>query len=634
MASSRSIRFKISTLLIIPLVSLVGLWGFAAAITTGDSLDLLKVESLYDGIGRPGDTLVLGLQREHLLSAEYVATGTRDAFDRLVEQRLATDTARKDLRALSRVPDVQNALTPAMKGRYSDVMAAVEELDDLRNDIDTRAVALTGLGERFGVLPTAVQALDNTITLNNDVPLYQQSRSLGLLSFAKDFLARESALGAGVLVNERPFTVEESRAFIRYSGTRDFLFGQGMKELDPELRKPFEDMLVSDAYRSYIRLEMRIVSAAPVSHAAWRKAVDATEKTFREAILSSEQRLSVRAEPVAVSTFVRTGVAGVLGLIAVALSLFVSVRLGRGLTRELAALRTAARQLAEVRLPRVVERLRRGEKVDVAAEAPALEPPGTTGEVADVAHAFSAVQLTAVDAAVDQARLRESVGQALRNLARRSQGLLQRQLKLLDGMQRRTEDPGSLEELFRLDHLTTRMRRHAEGLIVLSGGTPGRTYRQAVAVAEMLQGAVGEVEDYTRVRVYPMPETAVKGAAVADLIHLFAELIENATTYSPPQTEVSVRGEGVAKGFAVEIEDRGLGLSPADLDKINSRLASPPEFDLADTDRLGLVVVGRLATRLGVRVELRQSPFGGTTAIVLIPSSTLAPEQVLEGVRA
>ncbi|WP_030456331.1 nitrate- and nitrite sensing domain-containing protein, partial [Herbidospora cretacea] len=634
MASSRSIRFKISTLLIIPLVSLVGLWGFAAVITTGESLDLLKVERLYDGLRRPGDTLVLALQREHLLSAEYAATGTRQAFDTLVEQRLVTDQARKSLRRAAASADVQEALTPAMAGRFSDVMAAVDELDDLRNDIDTKAVGLTALGERFGLLPTAMQALDHTITLNNDVPLYQQSRSLGLLSFAKDFLARESALGAGVLINERPFTVEESRAFIRYSGTRDFLFLQGMKELDPELRKPFEDMLVSDAYRSYIRLETRLVSAAPVSHTAWRRAVDATEKAFRDALLSSEQRLSVRAEPVAVSTFVRAGVAGLLGLVAVVLTLFVSVRLGRALTRELATLRGAARQLAEVRLPRVVERLRRGEKVDVAAEAPPLEPPGTTGEVADLAHAFSAVQHTAIDAAVDQARLRESVGLALRNLARRSQGLLQRQLKLLDGMQRRTEDPGTLEELFRLDHLTTRMRRHAEGLIVLSGGTPGRTYRQAVAVPEMLQGAVAEVEDYPRVRIYPMPEVAVQGGSVADYIHLFAELIENATTYSPPQTEVSVRGETVAKGFAVEIEDRGLGLGPAELEKINSRLASPPEFDLADTDRLGLVVVGRLATRLGVRVELRQSPFGGTTAIVLIPSSALAPEPVLEGVRA
>ncbi|MFD0891505.1 sensor histidine kinase, partial [Streptosporangium algeriense] len=136
--------------------------------------------------------------------------------------------------------------------------------------------------------------------------------------------------------------------------------------------------------------------------------------------------------------------------------------------------------------------------------------------------------------------------------------------------------------------------------------------------------ALAEIEDYTRVSVAPMPAAALDGAAVADITHLIAELIENATIYSPEQTTVVVRGDMVANGFVIEVEDRGLGLSAEEYAVLNERLASPPEFDLADSERLGLFVVGRLAARHDIRVILRGSPFGGTTAIVLIPRAILA----------
>jgi signal transduction histidine kinase len=360
---------------------------------------------------------------------------------------------------------------------------------------------------------------------------------------------------------------------------------------------------------------------------------DRLETAWQVALNGSTASLARRAAPAAVSTFARAGVAGVIGLLAVAGSVLLTVRLAQGLSRELGALRAAAQDLASVRLPRVVSRLKQGEQVDVAAEAPPLDPAGSTEEVRDVAAAFGSVQRTAIEAAVEQAVLRDSVGGALRNLARRSQSLVQRQLRMLDDMQRDTDDPTRLEELFRLDHLTTRMRRHAEGLIVLSGGSAGRIYRQPVHLEDVLQAAVAEVEAYTRVIVYPMPDASLSGTVVADLIHLFAELVENAAAYSPPHTEVSVRGELVARGYAVEVEDRGLGLKTGDLEKINWRLAEPPEFNPADTDRLGLVVAGRLAARHGVQIELRRSPFGGATAIVLLPSALLVGAPALEAAR-
>jgi len=229
------------------------------------------------------------------------------------------------------------------------------------------------------------------------------------------------------------------------------------------------------------------------------------------------------------------------------------------------------------------------------------------------------VQESAVTAAVDQARLRKGVNRVFLNISMRNQSLLHRQLSMLDSMERRTSEPGALADLFRLDHLTTRMRRHAEGLIILSGSTPARGWRNPVPLVDVLRAAVAEVEDYVRVDVVSESHDLIAGNAVNDVTHLFAELIENATVFSPPNTRIEVRADRVGTGLAVEIEDRGLGLSEEELADINSRLARPAEFDLANSEQLGLFVVSRLATRHAITVTLRRSAYGGISAILLLP---------------
>jgi signal transduction histidine kinase len=186
-------------------------------------------------------------------------------------------------------------------------------------------------------------------------------------------------------------------------------------------------------------------------------------------------------------------------------------------------------------------------------------------------------------------------------------------------MERGTDDPEALEQLFRLDHLTTRMRRHAEGLIVLSGASPGRRWREPVPLVEVLRGATGETEDYARVDLDAHTQDRVAGGAVADVTHLLAELIENAANYSPPGTQVRVVAYRAASGLVIEIEDRGIGIPQDTLAVLNHRLANPPEFDLVDADQLGLFVVSRLADRQQIRVSLRVSSYGGTAATVLLP---------------
>jgi hypothetical protein len=244
------------------------------------------------------------------------------------------------------------------------------------------------------------------------------------------------------------------------------------------------------------------------------------------------------------------------------------------------------------------------------------------------------VRQTAIRSAVEEARLRQGVNDVFRNLARRSQSLLQRQLSVLDGMERRASDPDVLDDLFKLDHLTTRMRRHSEGLIILSGAAPGRGWSSPVRLVDVMRGAVAEVEDYARVAVTTQSKAAVAGSAVTDVIHLLAELIENATTLSPPFTQVQVSGDVVANGFAIEIEDRGLGMTPTRMAEFNERLANPPDINPANTEQLGLFVVGNLARRHGISVTLRPSPYGGTTAVVLLPQRLVvddAPAAITAG---
>ena len=630
MASRKSIRFKVSVLLAIPLTSLVALWGFAATVTVGDSMKLLTIGTLYDSVGKPGGDLSRSVQREHLLSAEYLASRSDADRDTLAGQRTVTDQARARFQQEAGGTSAQSAMTAEMKLRFGELVNQVNGLDEIRSKVDNGRIGLTGLSAEFALVPDAMNLLVNSMSLNNDLTLYHQSRTVTMISQAKDLLNRERALAAGALALGKPLPSEEMRLFTQLATNRSFLMDQALPELEADLRVPFAELTASALYARFAGLENRLLSGGVISATDWRSTGDELEGSYERSLTATDQTLTGRAAPSATGVFVRAGVAGALGLVAVIASLMISYRVGSGLTRELAGLRRSAIDLAEVRLPRVMERLRRGEKVDVEAEAPPLEPLGSTAEVLDVAAAFDSVQHRAVDAAVEQARLREGVGQAFRNLARRSQSLLQRQLKLLDGMQKQAEDPEALENLFRLDHLTTRMRRHAEGLVILSGGAAGRRWRSSVPMEDVLRGAAAQVENYARVRIYSMDGTTLVGNAVADMMHLFAEIIENATVFSPPGSQVSVQGELVGRGFAIEIEDRGLGLSPEKLAAINERLASPPEFDPAETDRLGFAVVGLLAARYGVDVELRASPYGGTGVVILIPEELLGEPEPTE----
>ncbi|MGV9773662.1 nitrate- and nitrite sensing domain-containing protein [Streptosporangium sp. NPDC003464] len=608
-------------LLLLPLLSLSALWGFVLNLTVGDGAALLRANSVYQTIGVSSTELGLQLQAERAQSS--VAITSRILTSEIGEQRGRTDRSVEKFREAALSDDSHG---PELRSSLDTLIRQLDRLPAIRAGIDS------GRDIRLEVLSNYNRILDSVFLLYDqlaavpDLSIFQQAAAMQSMGNAREMIARENALISGALIDYR-MTPGERTAFGEYAATRRFLHARGLSALDSELGDPYRDTFDSTAFEKFVALERTIAGTSgehlPPEARNWKTTTNGIATWLDQLNIASSNMLADRAQSVATGIMVRIGIAGGIGLIAVIASIIISVRFGRRLAAELAGLRSTALDLADVRLPRVVERLRRGEEVDVQAEAPPIAADGSI-EIRDVAHAFDSVQHTAVEAAVGQANLRRGVSQVFVNLARRKQGLLHRQLTLLDSMQRRATDPDSLEDLFRLDHLTTRMRRHAESLIILSGAAPGRAWRRPVAVVDIVRAAIAEVEDYKRVSVPPMPDASLDGAAVADITHLIAELIENATIYSPPQTTVTVRGDVVANGFAVEVEDRGLGLSAMEYAAINERLASPPEFDLADSDRLGLFVVGQLAARHGIQVLLRGSAFGGTTAIVLIPRAVLA----------
>ncbi|MFC4053427.1 nitrate- and nitrite sensing domain-containing protein [Actinomadura syzygii] len=614
----------------VSVVSLTVLWGFAASIALGEGLNLRHVKTVQEHYGYPSGALGSALQAERRLSVVYL--GGRLEGDRasMESGRLVTDRQADLFRRLAADRSARDA-APADTRRLADrILAELNGLDARRRAIDA---GRTDRGRAFAdytALLTDVGSLQGSLATLNNSEVAKDARNEASLTRAREVLAQEDALLAGALAAGR-ITPEEHAQFIKLVGTQRSLYGSASAELRAADQAYYRRVVAMPEHGRLRTLEDRFVaSARPVAAAGgpggvlWKTTADSNLTRLRGLELAVSAGAEKRAEPISSGIIVRVVLAGTLGLVAVIASLVLAIWVARSVVRELAGLRREALDLADVRLPGVVRRLRRGEEVDVVAEAPPLA--FGTREIDQVGDAFNAARRTAIQSAVEEATLRRNVSDVFVNLARRSQTLLHRQLKLLDAMERRIETPDDLEDLFRVDHLATRMRRHAEGLIILSGQAPGRGWRSPVAIVDVARAAASEVEDYTRVNVAPMTRAAIVGPAVADVIHLLAELIENATAFSPPHTTVQVQGQAVSHGFTLEVEDRGLSMDEPSLAAANQRLATAAEFDLSDSAQLGLFVVGRLARRHNIRVTLRTSPYGGMTAIVLLPEELVVPD--------
>src|SRR5579862_2823951 len=308
------------------------------------------------------------------------------------------------------------------------------------------------------------------------------------------------------------------------------------------------------------------------------------------------------------------------------LVLLISTLVARSLIRPLRTLRTDALDVAGRRLPEMVLRLSQSEGADENVD---IEPIGvnSTDEIGEVARAFDQVHREAVRLAADEAMLRSNLNAMFINLSRRSQSLIERQLSLIDSLEQSEQDSGRLSSLFRLDHLATRMRRNSENLLVLAGHEVTRRWSQPVPLVDVLRAAISEIEQYERVVLNVQPGIVVVGQAVNDVVHLVAEIVENATTFSPEDSQVYVSGQPLSSGgVLLDITDNGVGISDQEMSHANWRLDNPPVVDVAVSRRMGLFVVGRLAARHGVRVRLRHAQASGLTALIWLPDTVAAPE--------
>ncbi|WP_371409430.1 nitrate- and nitrite sensing domain-containing protein [Micromonospora zamorensis] len=621
---SASLRTKIVALL----VSLAALWAFAAWVTLRDGFNVLGAQALDVQVAQPSEALLTELQRERRMSVAYLGRRDQGLAQQLQVQHERSEEKATDFAESARSWQARFTSSDELIGRIDEMVARLDGLGEMREavvsgsvDRAAAAAAYTGVLDSLFRVYAAMGQLD-------DEQIAQDTVNLTRLVRVRELMSQEDALFAGMAAAGR-VSAPEYTQFAHLVGAQRFLVAEALAELPDADRARYVQMTEGQAFSRLRALEDRMVTggrpnaAPPVEADDWQAAIDPALQEQEAVVLASGDSLLKRATPVAIWVVIRLVLAAGLGLLAVIASIVVSITTARALLRQLERLRQAAWQLADERLPRVVERLGRGEEVDVATEAPPLD--FGNDEVGQVGKAFNAVQETALRTAVEQAELRRNVREVFLSLARRTQALVHRQLTLLDAMERREHDAEELEDLFRVDHLATRMRRNAENLIVLSGSTPGRAWRRNVPMVDVVRGAVAEVEDYTRVNVLPLGPVSLAGRAVGDVIHLLAELIENGLSFSPPHTTVEVRGQLVANGFAIEIEDRGLGMSEDDLAAANDRIVDQSELNLANAARLGLYVVSRLTERHGVRVRLKESAYGGTTAVVLIPAE-LIPE--------
>ncbi len=623
-----SIRSKIAVILIVPVLACAVLGALRVSSTISTSRQADRVTRLTEFSLR-GTALAHELQRERGLSGRYLESPKNGvSLQSLATQQAAGDRAVAAYRGSVVDLDV-SSLTAPTRVKLTAALGRLSSLPSLRHDVNERAINTSGTLEFYNaVIADLLNTNRELVERTADRELASSVGAFVAVSRVKELAALEREQVSGVLAQGQ-FLPGQYRRFTSTLATRAVLLSEFQATATPAQRDLYVQTMVGPEVQRATELQAAVVATegngkVGVDADQWWNVASAeidllrqVEQRFGAAAVARSQVIERNANSSAVGD-------SLVVLAALALAISLSLLVARSMLRPLRLLEATAKDVAINRLPGVVAKLQRSPTQQSLHLAEELEPVDipSRDEIGEVAAAFNAVNQVAIQVAAEQAALRTSIGEMFLNLARRSQSLIDRQIELIDDLEEEA-DSRTLGNLFQLDHLATRMRRNAENLIVLSGAEPPRRWADPIPLPEIVRGSVAEVEDYQRVALLPIEALGVPGHAVADVIHLLAELIENAISFSPPGTAVRIGGQRAANGYVLEVEDRGLGMTDDELLEANQRLASPPAIDFAVSRMLGLFVVGRLAQRYSIRVQLRHSSFGGVTALVLLPPSIL-----------
>jgi signal transduction histidine kinase len=618
--SRLSFRSKLLLVLFVPFLALV----VVAAAGLSDRFTSLHAQQQYGDLSAPLrslDQASRAVQNESVVSSWFVASGGAPKAE-LDKARAATDVAVKQFKN-SEQAFVDSGLSATALAALDATNQGLDQLPAERTKVDARSVSAADTRNFY--LGVDEHMLDFGERVSRDLASADVSASLTRV-FTLERAQHEHAREASVYI-----------AVLASGQVQDFSEWVGAQAAQQQYLATFRNTATSDELAAFDN-----ASGAPKPDATLPASFPAAgetpaeyyvdyqreTKTIDGAIDAVQRVINQTASNAASAATREVRIYGGAAVFAMFLTLLLIWFVSRAVIGPVRRLTAAAREMSQRQLPALVESLRTGG--DLEAIRPVRIEVQSEDEIGDLAQAFNDVEAVTFEVAQEQSRLlKKGMGDLFVNLARRNQSLVQRQLELLDDLERNEHDPAALDALFKLDHMATRMRRNAESLLVLSGAEQPRQWQQPIALIDVVRAAAAEIADFPRVELVGIDDgLAVSGRAVSDVAHLLAELLENATSFSPPDSAVVVSGAVSAAGFVLAVSDQGIGMTPERIAESNKLLADPPAVGLALSRALGLHVVGSLAARHGISVELRPGAPGGLVALVALPTAVLEPRPV------
>ncbi|MEV4334664.1 nitrate- and nitrite sensing domain-containing protein [Streptomyces sp. NPDC049597] len=637
------LRTLLVWLAVVPTLAM-GVQAFISADRLLDRAHHLRADvAAGERIGVPLYALMVEMQAERTMTAALWA-GSSVSDEDLRKRRAATDRAAAEFRRSS---STGGARSEEADRRLLEVTEGLDDLDAYRERADVRSgTADSTIAYYTGVISQMVRFYQDEFSHTEDGGLTQEGRVVVAMFSASEMLAQQDTILAQAGPS-RQLSTSKFADIVNAIGAHRYLYDMWVVPYLPaEDNELYARMAHSEAWQAKTRIENEIVSEHsetrfgvklprtvagwPAAHEKWAPQLETLNAARARGLLAQAD-----AEAAALETEVAwliTGSGAALLLVTV-----VVVFTTRTVLRRLHRLHQRTVTIAEDILPDVVDRLQRGQPV--ASDAlPTVRGEGD--EVGRISDAFARVVAVSVDGHRTLADERHGFGMFAAGIASRTGNLVSRQLSLTEDLQDTFgHDEALLAQLMRADQLTVGMRRQIENLLILAGGEIPDPHTEPMRVADLLREAAAEVEDFRRIERQALDEISVEPRVISQISHLLAELLDNATRFSPPQSKVVIRAELVADGLSVEIEDRGPRVTPASYEEMNGRLHSAPPYAVLaeNAHRLGLFVVGHLAEQLGARVTLRRSVYGGTSAVVIIPKKLLVAterEQPRKPVRA